>query len=156
MSKLSTVDTIVILTVCYELVALAILYYLVTLDIKILKNAKSLDQLDKWAMRYAKKRNFNKDIILENLMKKIEYVKKGNKIVNWCLLLVIIFIGIHFISRDPNVIHLGKKIIFGQDNVMMLDDIIVLCGISAFWAVYLVKLIHQRNIVAHEQFSRLL
>jgi len=157
MSKLSIIDTIVILTICYELVTLAILYYLVTLDIRILKNAKSVDQLDRWALRYAKKYKFNKDIILGNLMKKIESGKKAIKIGKWCLLLEIIFVSIYFISIDPNIFRFGEKIILsGRDRIMMLDDIMILCGISALWVLYFVKPIHQRNIVAYEQFSRLL
>jgi hypothetical protein len=155
MSKLIIVDTVTILTLCYELVTLVILYYFVTSDIKILKNVKSVDQLDKWALRYAKKRNFNKGIILRDLMKKIESIKKMNKIAKWCLLLQMIFVGIYFMPYQ-DVMRLGEKIIFAQESKKMLDDIMILCGISTFWAIYFVKLIHQRNIVAHEQFSRLL
>ena len=156
MSKLSIIDTIVILTICYELVTLVILYYLVTLDIKMLKKAESVDQLFKLTLRYVKTRNFNKDIILGDLMRKIEPIKKKNKLAKWCLLLEIIFVGIYFIPPYSDVIRFGEKIIFRQESKKMLDDIMILCGISTFWVVYFVKLIHQRNIVAHEQFSRLL
>ncbi len=156
MSKLYIFDTIVILTICYELVTLVILYYLVTLDIKMLKKAESVDQLFKLTLRYAKKRNFNKDIILGDLMKKIESIKKKNKIAKGCLLLQIIFVGIYFMPPHHDVIRFGEKIIFRQESKKMLDDIMILCGISTFWAVYFVKLIHQRNIVAYEQFTRLL
>jgi hypothetical protein len=156
MSKLSIIDTIIILTICYELVTLAILYYLVTLDIRMLKKAESVDQLCKLTLKYAKKRNFNKGIILRDLMKKIESGKKFIKIGKWCLLLEIIFVSLYFIARDPDMIRFGEKILFGKEQRMMLDDIMILCGISVFWAIYYFMLVHKRNIVAHEQFSRLL
>ena len=135
---------------------LAILYYLVTLDIRMLNKAESVDQLCKLTLKYAKKRNFNKDVILGNLMKRIEKVKKGIKLAKGCLLLEIIFVSIYFMPQYSDVIRFGEKIIFKQDSKRMLDDIMILCGISAIWAYYYVKFIHKRNIVAHEQFSRLL
>ncbi len=156
MSPLSIVDTVVILTICYELVTLAVAYYLVTLDIRILKKAERVDQLCKLTFKFARKRNFNKGIILGDLMKRIERIKKCTKFGKWFLLLEIFFVSIYFMPPRPAVIHISEKIILRQNSIKMMDDIMILCGISAFWAVYYVKLIHQRNIVAHEQFSRLL
>lgn len=156
MSPLSMVDTIVILTICYELVTLAVAYYLVTLDIRILKKAERVDQLCKLTLRFARKRNFNRGVILGDLMKRIERVKKCTQLAKWCLLLEIIFLSIYFMPPRPDVIHISEKIIIRQNSIMMMDDIMILCGISAIWAIYYVMLVHKRNIVAHEQFSRLL
>jgi hypothetical protein len=156
MSILYLIDTTVILTISYELVTLVVLYYLVMLDIGILENATNANQLNKWSLKYAKKRNFNKDIILGNLMKKIKSGGKMIKIQKWCVMLEIIFVGIYFMSRDPNNIHFGEKIIIRRDSVMMLDDIMILCGISVLWTVYFCKLIHKRNVVAYEQFAKIL
>lgn len=156
MSKLCIFDTIVILTICYELVTLVVLYYVVTLDIKMFKGAENVNQLHKLTLRYAKKRNFNKDIILRDLIKKIESSRKAIILAKWCLLLEIIFICIFFMPPHSDVIRFGEKIIFKQDSKMMVNDMMILFGITALWVLYFVKLIHQRNIVAHEQFSRLL
>ena len=59
-------------------------------------------------------------------------------------------------KRVPDIIRFGEKIIFtGRDRMMVFDELMIFGFISALWAVFFFNLIHKRNIVAYEQFSRL-
>lgn len=79
MSTFFIINIIIFISICFELVYFLIFYFLVRSDIRILINAKSIDELDKWALKYAKKYNFNKDAILGNIYKTVE---SGRKVKN--------------------------------------------------------------------------
>lgn len=157
MPNLCLANSLIIITICFNYVYLVIYYFLVMSDIRILKNAKNVTDLDKWALKYVKKYKFDKDIILGNLIKQIESGKKGIKIQKWSFLLVIIFVITHFTSRNPYTVHiLWKTVHIGRDQLMILNGIMILCLFAGLFALLLFRLTHKRNIVAHEQFSRLL
>jgi hypothetical protein len=125
-------------------------------DIRILKNAKNVDDLDKWALKYVKKYNLNKDSILKNIIKEIESGKKINRVLGWSLLLVLVYNAFYFTSKNPGTIHLGQKTIFiGSDDILILNSIMILCVLSILCVFLICNLIQKRKDVAKEQFSRL-
>ncbi len=147
---------LIVVTICFNYLCLIIFYLQVMSDIRILNNANKIDDLDKWALKYVKKYKFNKDIILENLTKQIESDKKNIKIIKFCFLLVIIFVIVHFTSRDPYTVHVfWKTIHIVHDQLIILNGIMILCLLFVLSTILLFRLIHKRNIVAHEQFSRI-
>lgn len=152
MSTFSLVDILIIITICFEFVYILLVYFLVRSDINILKNAKNIDELDKWALKYVKKYNFNKDIILANIIKAAESGTKTKKMGRSLFLIETIFVILYFISRVSEIVRFG---ILNGRSVTVLDKLMIFIGISAVWAVYLFNFIHQRNIVAYEQFIRL-
>ncbi len=156
MSKFCLFNIVLIITICFEFVYLLIIYLLFMSDIRILINAKNLDSLDKWAIKYVKKNNFNKDVILQKINKAVRFSEKAKRIGRWGLLLETMVVIIYFISRGTDFFHFGDKEIFiGHDSVTILDSLMIFFLISVLWAVYFFNLIHKRNIVAHEQFTRL-
>jgi high-affinity K+ transport system ATPase subunit B len=135
---------------------LIVYYFLYRSDRKILKNANNVNDLDKWALKYVKKYNFNKDIILENIIKKVESGKKTNKIIKWFFILQAIFFIIYYTTKTPNIINIGSKTIYiGRDAILILNGVMILCLLTVLCMFLLLRLMHKRNIVAHEQFSRL-
>ncbi len=144
------INIVVIITISFEVISLLVYYFLVMSDIKILKNAKSIAELDKWALKYIKKYNYNKDIVLENINKVMKPIEKTKKARRWSLLLMTICTIIYFMARIAE-----KMILIDENGVDVWDVIIAFTYISALWAILFVNLTQKRNIVAHEQFSRL-
>jgi len=152
MSTLSLVDILIIITICFECLYLLGIYLSFMSDIKILKNANNINELDKWPLKYVKKYNFNKYIILKNINEAVWSSEKARKIGRWGLLLETIGVIIYFISRVSEIIRFG---ILNGRGVTVLDELMIFIGISTVWAVYYINLIHKRNIVVCEQFYRL-
>ncbi|MFA5323046.1 MAG: hypothetical protein WC373_10285 [Smithella sp.] len=135
---------------------LIVYYFLYRSDMRILKNAKNVNDLDKWALEYVKKYNFNKDIILENIIKKVESGKKTNKIIKWFLFLQTIFFIIYYATKTPNIINIGSKTIhIGRDAILILNGVMISCLLAVLYMFLIHKFTLKRNIFAHEQFSRL-
>lgn len=157
MSTFFIINIIIFISICFEFVYFLIFYFLVRSDIRILINAKSIDELDKWALKYARKYNFNKDAILGNIYKTVESGSKVKKMGRWLFLIGTIFTVMYFILRVPDIIRFGEEIVFsGQHSMVIFDELMIYVFISSLWAVFFFNLIHKRNIVACDQFSRLL
>lgn len=153
MSDVCLINILLIITICFEFVYFLIFYILVKSDIRTLINAKNIDELDKWALKYVKKYNFNNGVILANINKTVESGEKTKIMGRWLFLIGTIFVILYFISRVSEIIRFG---IINGSGVRALDELMVFIGISALWAVYFFNLIHKRNVVAREQFTRLL
>jgi hypothetical protein len=125
-------------------------------NIRNLKKAKNIFELNKWALKYVKKYKSDKNTILKNISKEVESNRKANKIIRWALLLMTIFFVINFVTKPPEIIHIGEKAVyFGRNARMILNGIIILCELTVLYVFLMFKLTKKRNIVACEQFSRL-
>ena len=156
MSRVCLSYYLIIIAICLMYPTLIISYFSMKSDIRILKSANNLAELKKWALRYIKKHNFNKNIILGKITKELDYSKKLKKVSKWGLLFEIIFIVFYFASRDPNIIRISDKIILsGRDSLMILDGLMILCVLSTIYVFLLSALIEKRDGIAYEQFSRL-
>lgn len=152
----SLANYLIIATICLNYLYLIVFYFQVISDIRILNNANKIEDLDKWALKYVKKYNFNNDIILENLIIQIKSDQKNIKVLNFCFLLVVIFVIVHFTSKDPYTVHIfWKTINIVHDQLIILNGIMILCLLFALSVILLFRIMHKRNIVAHEQFSRI-
>ncbi len=144
------------IAICLMYLTLIVYCSLYMSDIRILRNAKKISELNKWALKYVKKYNYNKDIILVNIFKKVESGKKTNKIIKWFLILQAIFFTIYYTTKTPNIINIGSKtILIGRDAILILNGMIILCLLTVLYMFLMFRLMHKRNNVAHEQFSRL-
>lgn len=156
MSRVYLAYYLIIIAICLMYPTLIISYFSIKSDIRILKSAKKLAELKKWALRYIKKHNFNKNIILGKITKELDYSKKLKKVSKWGLLFEIIFVVFYFVLRNPEIIRISDKMFLsGRDNIMILDGLMILCVLSTVYVLLLSVLIEKRDSIAYEQFTRL-
>lgn len=135
---------------------LVVMYYLlIKFKIKKIANAKYINELDKETLKYLKKYNFSRDIILLGISKKINYLKTGITGMQKMILIAFIFILLHFILKSIYVLmkisNVGEMFLDIQ-----IDYILVTLLLLSLCFVLLMKITQKYFNLLLEQLTCLL